>query len=266
MPKGDRYKLKADPDDGVTRISNLLLEALAMARLSGMEKGAILYLWRRTYGWYDPEHPKKRIVERHIGLSEWCKWLNCNKTCASRVLTVLVKHGIITQESIGQGKGYIYAMNTYVEQWNGNCINKEHLLKCITVNQMDNSTPNGMLTVNQMDNTTVNQMDNTTVNQMDNTIMPAKESIKRNILKETTTRKEKPVVVVGIDEIISMFSDNITKVNPIIITKLTALADKYGVESLKEAVIIAATKKKSLDYIEGILKNKTMDKDFENRT
>jgi phage replication O-like protein O len=266
MPKGDRYKLKADPDDGVTKISNLLLEALAMARLSGMEKGAILYLWRRTYGWVDPEHPKRRITERHIGLTEWCKWLNCKKTCASRILSVLVKHGVITQQSIGQGKGYIYAMNTYVEEWNGNCIDKEHLLKCVTVNQMDNSKPNGMLTVNQMDNTTVNKMDNTTVNQMDNTSVPAKESIKYNILKETTTRKENPVVVVGIDEIISLFDKNIVKVNPIIIAKIKYIADKYGIEPLNDAITIAATKKKGLDYIEGILKNKSMDKDFENRT
>ncbi len=46
MPKGDKAILKADPDDGTTPVSNLLLEALAIAKLSGMEKGALAYLWR----------------------------------------------------------------------------------------------------------------------------------------------------------------------------------------------------------------------------
>ena len=48
MPKGDRIILKADPEDGTTPISNLLLEAVAMAKLSGLQKGVILYLWRRN--------------------------------------------------------------------------------------------------------------------------------------------------------------------------------------------------------------------------
>ena len=53
MPKGDRVIGKADPEDGTTPVANLLLEALAMAHLSGEEKGAVLYLWRQTYGWVD---------------------------------------------------------------------------------------------------------------------------------------------------------------------------------------------------------------------
>lgn len=50
MPRGDREKLKADIEDGTTNIAHLLLEALAMADLSGAEKGLVLFLWRRTYG------------------------------------------------------------------------------------------------------------------------------------------------------------------------------------------------------------------------
>ncbi len=33
MPKGDKYKLKADPEDGTTPIANLFLEAVAIAKL-----------------------------------------------------------------------------------------------------------------------------------------------------------------------------------------------------------------------------------------
>ena len=34
MPKGDRERLKADPDDGTTPIANLLLEAAIMAKVT----------------------------------------------------------------------------------------------------------------------------------------------------------------------------------------------------------------------------------------
>lgn len=146
MPKGDRLKLKADPDDGTTKISHLLLEALAMARLSGLEKGAILFLWRRTYGWQDLKHPRKQIKERHISLTEWSEWLDCNKQVASKTLTKLTKHNIIIQTSLGQGKGYLYSMNTCISTWNGNCLDIKHLewllSKWTTVAQSDNSKPN----------------------------------------------------------------------------------------------------------------------------
>ena len=43
MPKGDRDILKADLEDGYTPIANLILEALALAKMSGVQKG-IVYL------------------------------------------------------------------------------------------------------------------------------------------------------------------------------------------------------------------------------
>lgn len=51
MPKGDREKLKADPEDGTTPIAHLLLEAFSIANLTKKELQAVLFLMRRTYGW-----------------------------------------------------------------------------------------------------------------------------------------------------------------------------------------------------------------------
>ena len=53
MSKGDREILKADPEDGTTPIANLLLEAIAIAKLTGREKGILLLLCRKTYGWQE---------------------------------------------------------------------------------------------------------------------------------------------------------------------------------------------------------------------
>lgn len=51
MAKGDRDIFKADIEDGYTKITDLLLEALAMAKLNGVQKGICLFLWRFTYVW-----------------------------------------------------------------------------------------------------------------------------------------------------------------------------------------------------------------------
>lgn len=114
MPKGDDVKLKADTDDGYTPIANLLLEAVAIAPLSGVEKGAILALWRLTYGWTDGERRRTKAV---ISLPDWAQYLNTDKSWAQRVINQLVNKSIFLREDLGQGKGYQYAMNTRVGQW-----------------------------------------------------------------------------------------------------------------------------------------------------
>lgn len=124
MPKGDREILKADPEDGVIQIANLLLEALAMAHLSGAEKGAILFLWRRTYGWQDGN---RRKTEDEISLPEWAAALNINIRSAVRVLNSLVGKRVILRTDLGKGRGYWYSMNTRVNQWDKSCLNCQEL-------------------------------------------------------------------------------------------------------------------------------------------
>jgi len=92
MPKGDRLKLKADPEDGTTPIANLLLEAVAMAKITGLQKGAILYLWRRTYGWVEDG---QRVKERKITLTEWKNALDSSPSRLSKALSSLETSNII---------------------------------------------------------------------------------------------------------------------------------------------------------------------------
>lgn len=131
MPKGDRLKLKADPEDGTTPIANLLLEAVAMAKLSGLQKGAILYLWRRTYGW--AEKDGKRVKERKIALSEWTHTLDSEKSRVSKTLANLEEMNIIHRRMADAWGGYYYSINTNVAAWNSNCVNLAKLSEMITV-------------------------------------------------------------------------------------------------------------------------------------
>lgn len=142
MPKGDKDKFKADPEDGTTPVANLLLEALTCANLSGKEKSAVLHLWRRTYGWIDPA-TGKRLKERSIGTTEWTLALGTLKSYVSEVLSSLVEKNIIKRKSTGPGKPYVYSMNTNISQWNSNSINikqLEGLQKIGTVSLSPNSS------------------------------------------------------------------------------------------------------------------------------
>lgn len=120
MPKGDREILKADVEDGYTTIANLLLEALALAPLSGVEKGAVLALWRVTYGWGNGD---KRKTEEEISTDGWAKMLNTNPMYAARIIQGLSQKGVIKKKDLGQGRGYIYSMNTRVNEWVGGKLN-----------------------------------------------------------------------------------------------------------------------------------------------
>lgn len=143
MPKGDRFKLKADPEDGTTPIANLLLEAVAMAKISGLQKGAILYLWRRTYGWADGD---KRVKERKIALSEWLHALDSTKARVSTALSDLEGKNIIKRRTTDQWGGYYYSLNTNVASWNSDCINLTRLSEMITVADFGTVTQNGTVT------------------------------------------------------------------------------------------------------------------------
>ncbi len=164
MPKGDRLRLKADPEDGTTPIANLLLEAVAMAKISGLQKGAILYLWRRTYGWVEDG---KRLKERKIGLTEWVNALDGEKSNVSKALTELEKKGIMKRRTADSWGGYYYSINTNISKWNSNSINLAKLADTVTVVKYatigdiatvgENSTMEDKPTVATLDNATVGE-------------------------------------------------------------------------------------------------------------
>jgi len=125
MPKGDRFKLKADPEDGTTPVANLLLEAVAMAKISGLQKGAILYLWRATYGWKDGEGKRKK--EAKITLGDWVVALDRDKSRIAKALGELCDMNIMLRRVADVWGGYYYSLNTNIASWNSSSINLSKL-------------------------------------------------------------------------------------------------------------------------------------------
>jgi len=123
MPKGDRERFKADCEDGYTKIANLLLEALAMCKINGTQKGICLFLFRRTYGWGKAEDA--------ISLADFAASCGTSKPYISRQLQQLLKKNIIKRVSYQPGKTPIYKFNTRVIEWDRGCIDVEGLSDCI---------------------------------------------------------------------------------------------------------------------------------------
>ena len=125
MPKGDRVKLKADPEDGTTPVANLLLEAVAMVKLSGLQIRAIIYLWRETYGWVGEGGKRKK--ESKITLSQWAKALDSISSRLSHSLAELAEKNIINRRMADAWGGYYYSINTNISKWNSDSINLSKL-------------------------------------------------------------------------------------------------------------------------------------------
>ena len=138
MPKGDRLKLKADPEDGTTPISNLLLEAVALARLPGLQTRAIIYLWRKTYGWVDNDGNRKKRCE--IGLKEWGNALDSIKSSIAGALSELQSKNIITRTLNKDWGTYTYQINTDIKTWNSNSIDLDKLSKTVQYARAEQST------------------------------------------------------------------------------------------------------------------------------
>lgn len=124
MPKGDRERFKADIDDGYTKIADLLLEALAMAKLNGVQKGICLFIWRRTYGW--------GIKEDRIPLKDFARACGTSASYISKQLKDLEKKRVILRVEGNQGKASVFSINTRVAQWDKSCINVQELYECIS--------------------------------------------------------------------------------------------------------------------------------------
>ncbi len=193
MPKGDRLKLKADPEDGTTPIANLLLEAVAMSKLSGLQVRAIIYLWRQTYGWVGNDG--KRLKESKITLTEWARALDCIKNRASTTLSELQNKNIIFRRQPDPWGGYYYKLNTNIASWNSNSLNISKLSECVTIAHFGTVIQNE--TVTHIDNSPLSENSppkhNGTVIQnvtelLSKTATPTlyKEIINKDINKEDT--------------------------------------------------------------------------------
>jgi len=119
VPKGDREIFKADCEDGFTKIANLLLEALALAKLNGVQKGICLFLFRRTYGW-------KRSQDA-ISLEDFAAACGSSRPYISRQINVLLKKNIICRLAYQPGKKSVYAFVTCIAAWDLSVIDLEAL-------------------------------------------------------------------------------------------------------------------------------------------
>lgn len=174
MPKGDREILKADTEDGYTPLANLILEALAMAKMSGVQKGICMFLFRRTYGW--------GIKEDAITLREFAEAVDSSITYVSKQLKQLIEWKVIIRTNYEPGKTPTYTFNTRVAQWDKGCLNvqglnektKQGLYKCARVGlsicsrvEQDQSldTPESTDTLNKDINKDLNKSTSTYVDE-----------------------------------------------------------------------------------------------------
>ena len=131
MPKGDKNTFKADLEDGSTPIPNLLLEAVAIARLTSKERAAVLFVIRCTFGWTDGNGG--RLKEAVIPLSVWAKVLQVNDTGrVSKIISSLENKNVIKRYSLGPGKSYKYSTNIDIATWD-NCIDFQVLPQITTL-------------------------------------------------------------------------------------------------------------------------------------
>ncbi len=197
MPKGDKFKLKADPEDGTTPVSNLLLEALALSNLSGTEKSIVLLLWRKTYGWVvNGERQKETCLHR----PEIAEYLRVSERAIFKCIKHLAEAKIILRKDLGQGKGYIYQMNTRISNWNSGTINQRLLKKFSGLEQNDGgeqivlplneSSPPEVTDMNKSSGVDVNKSSGVDVNKSSHPTLY--KEILNKPLKETSTSEPCP--------------------------------------------------------------------------
>jgi len=167
MSKGDREILKADPEDGTTPMANLLLEAIAIARLTGREKGILLLLCRKTYGW---QKNGKRLKETSLSIGDCARALGINQWTAQKLLAGLAQKQTVSRYFSKPGYGYTYAINTRVGEWDKGCINHEQLAIL---------TRGALIANTRVDRNTKGRVNKNT-NTPEAELASAKESIKEN--------------------------------------------------------------------------------------
>ena len=241
MPKGDKDILKADPEDGTTPIANLLLEALAIAKLTGKEKGAVLYLWRVTYGW---QVNGERLKERDISLSTWSKVFQADEAKASKILSGLAAKGILLRRSLGPGKSYSYSMNTRVAEWDKGCLNRQGL---------SNIARQGLPKPTRV---ALPKKAVPTATELGSSKESTKKVQRKSSISNNITTKEELKFNDEMAEIATLYEAEIGKITAVVAQELNDAMQNYPPASIKDAIKEAVKQnKRKWSYILGILKN-----------
>jgi phage replication O-like protein O len=94
-------------EDGYTKLSNELLEAIIDAGFTRREYTIVLYLIRQTYGY----HRKKSYVK----IKDVCDATSMDFSDICKTLKELVRKKIVKQEK--HGRFYTYSIKKDYEQW-----------------------------------------------------------------------------------------------------------------------------------------------------
>lgn len=116
MPKGDAELLRADIDDGHTRVANLLLEGLCCAPLSGAQYAVALFIIRRTYGWAKQKDRASGKLDA-MTAEEIADGTALSRGGVHKALQALGAANIIIQEQVRPGNYMAYGMNPDVGSW-----------------------------------------------------------------------------------------------------------------------------------------------------
>ncbi|MEQ8235281.1 MAG: replication protein [Syntrophomonadaceae bacterium] len=173
VPKGDREILKADCEDGYTRIANLILEAIPLARLSRIQTGICLFLWRRTYGWSRNEDA--------ISLAEFAAACGSSRAYISRQLAVLIERNIVQRRDYQPGRKSVYAFTTTVALWDNSCMDVQGLHKNTTEGLYKSTT------VVLHSSATVNQEPDLEPPRLEDPLKKEVKKIERNIYSPEST-------------------------------------------------------------------------------
>lgn len=143
MPKGDRDIFKADIEDGYSPVAHLILEALAISTMSGVQKSICCFIIRRTYAWGRKDD--------QISLREFSRACNSKESYISAQLNKLLKANVIFRTAYQPGKTCSYMINPKINEWRDGLVDLELLRQ----NMLENIYKNKTLTQNHNPSTKV---------------------------------------------------------------------------------------------------------------
>ena len=233
-------------ENGHLDLANEIVDAMCKLHLTSCQFRVLFSIIRKTYGWnkkYD--HISYTQIAELSGIKDIRNIGRTLHELKIRNLIVISKNG----------HGNIYAFQKDYDLW-------DKPLSIQTTSEMTTSS----LTTSSLTQTIVNP-DNSAIVNPDNTPLSIQTMTNTTIQKPViipTTKNQRPktVVVVG-NDFISLYEKNFGLPLPSNKERLLELGNKYGDELVFNAITEAVRKEnKGLKYIEGILKNMSMDKEW----
>lgn len=167
-----------------TRLHNVILEKLAVARLVASEYRCLMFLFRETYGWQRKEHD--------ISMTAWARGVGIDpdkRQNVWRTLQGMIAKRVIYAKPNGNNRPMTWGFNKHFDEWDASLfeetvITQDNSCADETVITPDNSQSPTVITD---DNTSVITQDNSTVITGDNT------NIRRNIYTKKPKEKKKDI-------------------------------------------------------------------------